>query len=353
MTPGMTSNQVAQKDIARIFGEAKPFDAKRSADNLRASCRQWAEPAAPDPASHEWYRAATTLHAIKYRTIEQHQQMLILYEAAARRGHYLAMKNLTIVYSEGALVRGGRFKPEPEKARAWINAGLEREWPGALEWVATAMLEGSAGFSRDSKLGWAYMQQAADLGVALAQYQLGLNYGDRLKQLEQENALMDCAAAQNLSAALYNRAVHSKIFGRSAEALELYQRTLMAGGPKGADAGYVMFGAFVENSGSGLELKTSPDESRKNAYRELERALAGGSGKDGNTFLRFPRLNEVLPLPPAKMPPWKGIYSAMSPDDAKYYRNPPSPQTYINDIRRSGGYLVSDDYLSKPVLGVD
>ncbi|CAK7052238.1 DUF6396 domain-containing protein [Saezia sanguinis] len=344
--------QTTQKDIvqniAHLFGEAKPFDAKRSADDLRTSCRQWIEPAAPDPASHEWYRAATTLHAIKYRTIEQHQQMLILYEAAARRGHYLAMKNLTIVYSEGALVRGGRFKPEPEKARAWINAGLEREWPGALEWVATAMLEGSAGFSRDSKLGWAYMQQAADLGVALAQYQLGLNYGDRLKQLEQESALMDCAAVQNQSAALYNRAIYYEIHNNPLKVLEMYQRALMAGGPKGADAANALWGAFVKDSYDQQLLQTAPDEARKNAYRELDRALAGGSGKDGNTFLRFPRLNEVLPLPPAKMPPWKGIYSAMSPDDAAYYQNPPPAEFYIEEVRRAG-YMVPDGYLSQPV----
>jgi TPR repeat protein len=197
------------------------------------------------------------------------------------------------------------------------------------------------------------MQQAADLGVALAQYQLGSYYGNSLKQLEQEHALMDCAAAQNLSAALYNRAIYNKIHQRAPEALNFYQRTVMAGGPKGADAAYILFDAFTENSPSQRDLQTLTDTKREQAYIELQTALAGGAGKDGNTFLRFPRLNEVLPLPPAKIPPWKGIYSAMSPDDAKYYRNPPSPQTYINDIRRSGGYLVSDDYLSKPVLGAD
>ena len=328
--------------IAQIYGPAKPFDGKRSADDLRASCTTWKEPGPPDLASQAWYRAATTLHAVKYRTIEQHQQMLMLYEAAARRGHYLAVKNLTILYSEGALVRGGRFLPEPEKAQQWIRYGVEREWPGALEWVGTAIREGSAGFIANQQQGLAYLQQAADLGVPLAQYQLAEMYWDISRQVEKEQALLECAAKGDLSAALHSWAGYRKIDGHAQEAPRLYQRATMQGGVKGAQAAYVLYSAFAGDKNDQEELKLTNDKPRAQAYREIKDAL------DENMFLRFPRLNEVLPLPPAKMPPWKGIYSAMSPDDAAYYQNPPPAEFYIEEVRRAG-YMVPDGYLSQPV----
>lgn len=341
-----------QKSVEQIFGVAKPFDPKRTVEQL-SNCRQWAVPDAPDPASYEWYRAATTLNAIKFRSALEHQQMLILYEAAARRGHYTAVKQLTIHYSTGALTSDGRFLPEPDKARYWINYGLLKEWPGALEWLATALQKGSAGFPRNAELSMTYMQQASDLGVALAQWQLALHYGNRLKQVDKEKALLRCAAAQGLHAGLYDWAGYNKINGNAKEALMLYQQAVMAGGDAGGRAAFTLSDAFGGRTYNQRDLKTFSDAARKAAYLEINEALVGGAQSDGNIFLRFPRLNEVLPLPPAKIPPWKGIYSAMSPDDAKYYRNPPSPQTYINDISRSGGYLISDDYLSKPTLGAD
>ncbi|MDR1350088.1 MAG: hypothetical protein LBJ59_04780 [Zoogloeaceae bacterium] len=57
-------------------------------------------------------------------------------------------------------------------------------------------------------------------------------------------------------------------------------------------------------------------------------------------------LNEVLSLPPAEVKEWKGIYSAMSPEDAEYYQNPTDPDLLIEEIRQAG-LLVSDEYLPK------
>ncbi|RUS66439.1 hypothetical protein CUZ56_01718 [Saezia sanguinis] len=330
-----------RQEIEQLYGAVKPFDADRSAQELLSSCARW-EPPVADPQARRWYRGATTLNAIAYRTIEQHQQMLILYEAAARKGHYQAVKNLTILYSESSLVRGGRFPAEPEKARAWLHYGLEQRWVGALEWLSTALHEGSAGYVANGQLSLMYLQKAADLGDPLAQYQVALIYGNRYKQVEKEEALLQCAAAQVFSAALHDWGSYNQIDRRVQQALELYQQAVMAGGSKGGDSAYVLSSAFANsNTRNQRELSTFADPIRKQAYAELKEAL------EANDFLRFPRLNEVLPLPPAKVPPWKGIYSAMSPDDAAYYQNPTPAQELIEDVRRAG-LLVSDSYLSQP-----
>ena len=84
------------------------------------------------------------------------------------------------------------------------------------------------------------------------------------------------------------------------------------------------------------QFATTPaDPVREAAYTELEKALMGTGTKSGNTFYTFPRLNEVLPLPPAKTH-WKGIYSAMSKEDAAFYQNPPNTAALAADILNRG-----------------
>ena len=77
------------------------------------------------------------------------------------------------------------------------------------------------------------------------------------------------------------------------------------------------------------------DPIREAAYKELKVALKGTGIKSGNPFYTFPRLDEVLPLPPAKTH-WKGIYSAMSKEDAAFYQNPPDTAALAADILKRG-----------------
>ena len=92
------------------------------------------------------------------------------------------------------------------------------------------------------------------------------------------------------------------------------------------------------------QFATTPaDPVREAAYTELEKALMGTGTKSGNTFYTFPRLNEVLPLPPAKTH-WKGIYSAMSKEDAVFYQNPPDTAALAANILKRGIVKKEDVY---------
>ena len=94
------ANDLTESELSKLFnnGEKIPRFSTRNAKELQAKCQNaiWQEPAAPDAQSREWYRAATTLNAILSKTPEQYLQMLTLYEAAARKGHYRAVMQLTI-----------------------------------------------------------------------------------------------------------------------------------------------------------------------------------------------------------------------------------------------------------------
>lgn len=353
------ARELSEQQIEQIFNAGQPvpaFDPRRSVAQL-SQCARWEEPAAPDAISQSWYRAATTLNATRRKTAEQYQQMLILYEAAARRGHYRAMMHLTVLYSDGERVEGNlRYPAEPDKARLWIHEGLRREWPGALEWLSTALHQGSAGYRRNEAQSLAYLQLAADLGSALAQLELGKHYDDALKFRDKGVALYNCAAAQgSVSAANRQMAIIKEIRGYPTEALQNYQQAVMSGGEGGGRSAFSLLGAFAsrEPDQDQIVLGTFYDPVRINAYKDLWAVLEGkkdsqGVRHDANPFLRFPRLNEVLPLPPAKVTEWRGIYSAMSPEDAQYYQNPPPAQYYIDEIRRSG-YMVPEGYLRAPV----
>lgn len=67
----------------------------------------------------------------------------------------------------------------------WINEGLRRGWPPALEWLYSALKQGSAGYVRNERKGRKYLQLTADLGVPLAQYELGLYYGHKLNPMKE------------------------------------------------------------------------------------------------------------------------------------------------------------------------
>ena len=347
------SENLTENELQNIFnnGNRIPAFKNRSASELRSKCQTpqtvWQEPATPDAQSRDWYRAATTLNATKRKTPDQYLQMLTLYEAAARKGHYRAVMQLTIAYNFGAQVRGGYFPAEPEKARLWINHGLRQGWAGSLEWLSTAYHKGGYGFRQSGGESLRFLQLAADKGVALAQHQMGLYYENGLKDLARAEVLYECAAAKGTaSPANMEWARTLKIDGHPQAAMENYQKAIMFGGQSGAEAAWSMASGLGQGKEDFGGIK---DKARSTAYKDLNAILEGGKDSNGrehtgNPYLRFPRLNEVLPLPPAPMPEWKGVYSAMSPEDAAYYQNPPSPEFYIEQVKNAGR-LVPREFL--------
>lgn len=312
-------------------------------------CARWTPPAAPDEASERWYKMATTLDAKKYRIgVHEYQQKIILYEAAAKKGHYKAIKDLIILYNEGGYAMGQEFAPEPLKARHWLDVGLAQGWPSAFEWLATAIHFGYAGYGGSkNEVGLAYLQKAANMGAFFAQYQLALLYGNVYDRVEAEKSLLNCSAEQGFAPAARALSIYKEINGLSAQALQLNHIAISGGGERGEAAAMVMEGAFSGEIQFQIDLNTEIDLERAQAYKELKLALGGTDSSSGNGYYTFPRLNEVLPLPPAKMPPWRGIYSAMSEEDAAYYQNLPNPGDLIEEVR-AAGLLIDQDYLSQP-----
>lgn len=76
------------KDYTQTHPVPKAFDSKRT----QYTCATWTPPSPPDAEAHLWYRAATLLDAKDWRmNKEEFQDMIVLYEAAASKGHYQAI----------------------------------------------------------------------------------------------------------------------------------------------------------------------------------------------------------------------------------------------------------------------
>jgi hypothetical protein len=227
--------------MEKLFGKPRPFEPDRTPEQILANCARWEEPV-PDADAQRWYRAATTIQnkgfGLSIQGAKEFHQMQILYEGAARKGHFRAINNLIVIYGRRVLVnlREEAMPAQPAKARAWMNYGLTRKWPAVVQWVASALYDGFGSYGNSREGALVYMQQAADLGSAVGQYGMS-QYFSREWEIPKEDAWLECAARQEYSLALYKLAMHREINGFhdkipafTRDALEFYQRAVMAGG---------------------------------------------------------------------------------------------------------------------------
>ena len=331
---GSASPSMPDRDYTRTHPAPKAFDPNRT----QYTCATWTPPSDTDAEAEQWYRAATLLHAQSWRrTAQELQDMVILYEAAASRGHYRAINNLYLLYTGTQGAMGDLFDQRPDRARKWLHYGLEKDWAMAYYWLFDALYEGHAGYPYNPKLGLAYLQKAVELGVPLAQYELARIYDKRFKDYNTRELLLDCAARQGFSAAMDELSRIKRVrYGNLKESLQLMHNALRYGGEGGGEAALKLTMVYAKNKALMDKFIAIPaDPVREAAYAELEKALKGTGTKSGNPFYTFPRLDEVLPLPPAKIH-WKGIYSAMSKEDAAFYQNPPDTAALAADILKRG-----------------
>ena len=338
---GVNSFSASDRNDTQKLSAPQAFDPKRT----QYSCETWTPPSPPDAESHLWYRAATLIHAKDGRRNKQElQNMIILYEAAASKGHYQAINNLYLLYTHVQGASGTLFDPLQKRARKWLHYGLDKNWAMANYWLFDALYEGNAGYSHNPKLGLAYLQKAVDLGVPLAQYELARIYENKMKDVKTSESLFSCAAKQGFSAAMDELSISKKIDGDLKESLLLMHNAIRYGGEGGGGAALRLGLVYGTSKSYMKEFEATPaDPIRQAAYTELYKALKGTGTKSGNPFYTFPRLDEVLPLPPAKTH-WKGIYSAMSKEDAAFYQNPPDTAALAADILKHGIVKKEDVY---------
>lgn len=158
--------------------------------------------------------------------------MVILYEAAAGRGHYRAINNLYLLYT-GTRERWGTCLTNVPTTPANKVALRRKGWAMAYYSLFDALYEGHAGYPYTPELGLAYLQKAVELGVPLAQYELARIYEKNLDNSKTAQLLFECAAKQGFSAAMKELSSFKAIDGDQKESLRLMHNAVRYGGESG------------------------------------------------------------------------------------------------------------------------
>lgn len=165
---------------------------------------------------------------------------------------------------------------------------------------------GYGGAVLDNTLAWAYYLKAAKMGSPDAQMTLAGAYRASGRP-EGELAMVKCASAQGHGAAYHSLALDAAIEGRAEEALRLFQHGVKYGCKDCADVLQLKFGSDKSSGRDFLpQIPVEIDLERKRRYTAVSDAL------DINPDLKFGRLDDVLPLPPASLPKWLGIEAALT-----------------------------------------
>ncbi len=218
-----------------------------------------------------------------------------LYRIAAENGHYKANINL----QNGAM--RGEFKLREGEYLRLGQQLIDARVATGYYLIGILLQQGAAGLKQDPEMSLRYYRKAADQGNAQAQtYVAG-----KLAPIDIAPAIArqmrHCAAEQGNGKAAVALGVHLKIKGEYQAALEAFQLGVATGDETAAYALQQGFGEPLPDDRF-YYLGQQQDIERAERYKQIGKVLGNYSYADP----KVPEINEILPLPPAKLPVWDG-----------------------------------------------
>lgn len=172
-------------------------------------------------------------------------------------------------------------------------------------------LELGYGLKQDGVTALRYFRKAADLGSPDAQYYLAEKLAPIDAAPEVALQMWRCAADQGhgkAATSLANDRAADKFY---AEAVKAFQQGVMAGNSQAA--------SFLENGFKGpppddrlYYLAVPNDPERSHRYKLIGKFLDANEGLNP----KVPDIDQIVPLPPAKLPEWDGTFQWQKEQDA-------------------------------------
>ncbi|RML54772.1 hypothetical protein CFBP6411_01164 [Pseudomonas syringae group genomosp. 3] len=259
-----------------------------------------------------------------------------LYRIAAENLHYKANVNL----QNGSM--RGHFKLSGEEhlrlSQQLINANVA----SGYYFIAIFLQRGAAGLQQDQEVSLRYYRKAADEGNPQAQTFLA----DKLEPIdiapEIARQMRRCAVQQGNGSAALALATDLAIDGYYREALEAFQ--------SGAAAGNEIAASFLSKGFRGPKpndrlyfLDQKEDLQRAERYKLISKILGDWSYANPSV----PEINEIVPLPPAKLPAWDGKLKWV--EERKANIPPPKPSEGLIELLAKA--MVLDPKTGKPMPG--
>ncbi|UHG95390.1 SEL1-like repeat protein [Pseudomonas sp. 7-41] len=218
-----------------------------------------------------------------------------LYRIASENGHYKANINLQNGTMRGHFTLSGTEHLRLSQQLINVNVAT------GYYFIGVFLKNGSAGLKQDTAMSLRYFRRAADQGSAQAQYAVG----DILAPIDiapdVARQMRRCAAEQGNGDAAIALGVDLKNESRYQEALEVFQMGVVAGHESAAGR---LEEAFRGHPSSDrlYYLGQQEDLERAKRYEKIWSLLADYSYANP----KVPEINDILPLPPAKLPAWDG-----------------------------------------------
>ncbi|MEE4918242.1 DUF6396 domain-containing protein [Pseudomonas alliivorans] len=235
-----------------------------------------------------------------------------LYRIAAENQHYKANVNL-----QNGVARG-QFKLSGEEVLRLSQQLIDAQVATGYYFIATYLQRGAAGLQQDSEMAMRYYRKAADEGNPQAQVYVAEKLFPIHVAPDIARKMRRCAAEQANGQAAGALGVDMKNEGHYQKALEAFQLGVAAGDETAA--------SFLSKGFRGAEsddrlyyLGQQEDLERSERYKKIWSLLADWSYANPTV----PEINDIVPLPPAKLPAWDGKLKWV--EERKANVQPPKP----------------------------
>jgi len=249
-----------------------------------------------------------------------------LIRIATAYGHDKANLELRQMIGVGQAESDDPVKETLDLTEALIRRGI----PGGY-YDMGHYLEAGYGVKQDEALALKYFRKSADMGSPEGQYWVG----DKLADIDIAPAIARqmrrCAAEQGHGKAALALGIDLSTDGHYAEAIQGFQM--------GAKAGDESAASFLEHGFAGpppsdelYYLGQPRDDERSRRYKIIGHFLSGYSYLNP----KVPEIDRIVPLPPAKLPPWDGKLEWLTAHEANV--PPPLPsEARIAEMARAKG----------------
>lgn len=304
--------------IHRLPRDLRPF----ALAEAPPSCGYWKGhmPTTRNELPYKRYIRARNLWRSKIEWQFSRDELLSIFrdvETSAKEGDWGARALLAKFYREGLgpMDTNHILDPAPEKSIEIVRQAVAAGQPWAYYDLGVAYEQGYGGVPFDKEVAWAYYRKAAELGSPDAQMALADAYSKVRRETDEKSMLL-CAFQQGHGPAAYQLGIYAELKKQFAESMVYYQEGTSFGHRPCAVALRILFAEHDWRSREKEErdqlssLGIVPDEVRSSRYNEISDAL------DINPDMKLSRLSNVLPLPPAELPPWRGVAAALEEESA-------------------------------------
>lgn len=238
------------------------------------------------------------------------------YRIAAAYGHYKANHNAQLLVSQGLA-----DSPDAPKETIALAAQLvEQGIPGGYYDIGH-YLEAGYGLKQDAEMALRYFRKAADLGNPEAQAYVGKLLAPLEKAPAIARQMRQCATDQGYGDAANALGIDlsgDKIY---AGAVKAFQKGVEAGSTQSALALEEGFkGPPASDRLSYLALSNDAERSRR--YKLIGKFIDSNDGRNP----KVPDIDKIVPLPPAKLPPWDGAFQWQKEQEAAVPAQKPSDE---------------------------